>query len=97
MKKWFNSWEWLKCSNGNWNFARIVSVLFLVPIQAYTLAHTISIKGLESIGSLYQWLVVFIPGELIIFLFALEIWRDIKNTGLRLKVGDKEINIGKAE
>lgn len=95
MKKWFNNWEWLKCSGEQWNYARITSLMLFVSNTVF-LAWKIGIKGFSEPELSWRHAVIYCSAYLTgLVLFGLEVWRE--NKKISVKVGDKEygINLGK--
>lgn len=87
MKKfttYFNNWEWLKCSTGNWNYARVMGVLCIM----YTLFKQSIIVNI-NITNLYQLIYECAGIVAAVLLFLIEIIRDYKNVSVRTASGNQ--------
>lgn len=89
--QWFENWDWLKDSNNEWNYARIVGMICILFIQPTLLFFIYFRKDLSDIVNVWQWLLICMPSITAIALFIIEIFRD-KNV-FRLKLGDKSYEI----
>jgi hypothetical protein len=90
MKYTFWNLDWLKCSSGTWNFTRLMCLFCIV--------HNIVFAPYSLIPNIESWyqVVCFCKGLIFsVFLFAVEVWRDIRNRGLSLQIGDKKIEVAK--
>jgi hypothetical protein len=95
ISKWFNSWEWLKCGTGSWNYARITGLFLSCLIQPLVLSYIFLNKELSEIVNLWQWLVIVTPLLFSTLMFLIEIVRD--NKALSIKIGDKEYGFNKTK
>lgn len=85
---WFKEWEFLKCSDHEWNYARIVGLFFG--------AHNICTVDLSIIPQINTpWAALcFCKGLFgMVLLFLFEIWRS--NKRVEFKVGDKTYGFNK--
>lgn len=85
------SYAWLKCAEGQWNYARIVGLFFAI-FQIVVIIFIIATKGLGVINNGWQVAFGAIPTAALGFLFAWEVVRG--NKRLQIQVGDKKLFIG---
>ncbi|MDR0872820.1 MAG: hypothetical protein LBN27_05050 [Prevotellaceae bacterium] len=88
MKNWFNGWQWLKCTGGEWNFARMMAFGLSVVQVAVIIA---KIENFVQIQNLYQLIAYCSPFVAAILFYFFEILRE--NKKIQLKIGNNSLKM----
>jgi hypothetical protein len=93
ISKWFDNWEFFKCSGGNWNFGRFVAYQLFV-WNSFCMAYYYRLEPhyFESVNNLYSMMTVCSGYIVGMFIYAVEI-AIRERTKLLIKIGDKEYGV----
>jgi hypothetical protein len=87
MKNYFQNWQWLKDTNNDWSYARVLGAFCVMIIQPILSTYVFLNKEMSEINNVWQWCFLALPTLTSVALYICQVIKE--NKSLQFQAGDK--------